>query len=109
MQTYAVRGAALKITGHYRRPGTAELYCGRPAGSRNGIFRDVNGWKLCTRCTTAEARDRAEAAAVADEHREDTTAAPAATSTWRSDWIGPSDDTALFTLTPAREQGALFA
>ncbi|MFJ2909373.1 hypothetical protein ACIO8F_08045 [Streptomyces sp. NPDC087228] len=75
MDTHAVRGAALKTTDHYRRPGTRTLYCGRPAGGRNGIFATVRGWKLCTRCVKAEARDRAAAAAVAAQH---TTARPAA-------------------------------
>ncbi|MGW8988705.1 hypothetical protein ACWGRF_02020 [Streptomyces zhihengii] len=107
--TYAVRGAALKTTGHYRRPGTPDLYCGRPAGGQNGIFATVNGWKLCTRCATAEAADRAAAATVAEQHREDTTAEPAAAATWRSDWISATDDTALFTLPTPTEQGALFA
>jgi hypothetical protein len=64
VETYAVRGAALKTTGHYRRPGTRELFCGRPAGGRNGIFAVVRGWRLCKRCVRAEARDRAEAEAV---------------------------------------------
>ncbi|WP_329148785.1 hypothetical protein OIU91_21260 [Streptomyces sp. NBC_01456] len=66
--TYAARGAVLKTTGHYRRPGTRDLFCGRPAGGRNGIFANVSGWHLCARCVTAEARDRAEAAVVADTH-----------------------------------------
>ncbi|MBB6415821.1 hypothetical protein [Streptomyces sp. AK010] len=65
METYAVRGAARKATGHYRRPGTRELYCGRPAGGRNWIFAVVRGWHLCKRCVRAEARDRFEAEAVA--------------------------------------------
>ncbi|MFB7461700.1 hypothetical protein [Streptomyces sp. NPDC056188] len=65
MDTYAVRGAARKTTGHYRRPGTTTLYCGKPAGGRNGIFNTVRGWKMCTRCVTAEALDRAEAEATA--------------------------------------------
>jgi hypothetical protein len=106
--TYAVRGSALKTTGHYRRPGTTQLYCGRPAGARNGIFATVTGWKLCTRCIAAKQRDRAEAAAVAEQHREDTTATDGAAQTWRSDWIGAQPDDTLFQLTPDREQGALF-
>ncbi|APD18798.1 hypothetical protein SEA_RALEIGH_50 [Streptomyces phage Raleigh] len=69
METYAVRGAALKTTGHYRRPGTRDLFCGRLAGGRNGIFAVVRGWRLCKRCVRAEARDRAEAAAVAAQWR----------------------------------------
>ncbi|MET9253765.1 hypothetical protein [Streptomyces sp. NPDC003717] len=68
-ETYAVRGAALKTTGHYGRPGTRELFCGRPAGGRNGIFAAVRGWHLCKRCVRAEARDRAEAEAVAAQWR----------------------------------------
>ncbi|MGW1760981.1 hypothetical protein [Streptomyces mirabilis] len=69
METYAVRGAARKTTGHYRRPGTRELYCGRLAGGRNWIFAAVRGWHLCKRCVQAEARDRAEAEAVAAQWR----------------------------------------
>lgn len=107
--TYAIRGARSNMTGHLRQPGTQTTYCGRPAGARNDEFRILTGWKLCTRCTATEERDRAEAAAVADEHREDTTAEPAAASTWRSDWIGPRNDAALFTLPTPVEQGALFA
>ncbi|MFF1307278.1 hypothetical protein [Streptomyces sp. NPDC058307] len=69
METYAVRGAARKTTGHYRRPGTRELYCGRRAGGRNSIFAAVRGWHLCKRCVRAEARDRYEAEAVAEAWR----------------------------------------
>ncbi|KUN96185.1 hypothetical protein [Streptomyces caeruleatus] len=69
METYAMRGAARKTTGHYRRPGTQELYCGRLAGGRNWIFAAVRGWHLCKRCVRAEARDRAEAEAVAAQWR----------------------------------------
>lgn len=72
METYAVRGAALKTTGHYRRPGTRELFCGRLAGGRNAIFATVRGWRLCKRCVRAEARDRAEAATVAAQWRTET-------------------------------------
>jgi hypothetical protein len=68
--TYAVRGAALKTTGHYRRPGTQDLYCARPAGGRNDIFATVRGWHLCAPCVKAEARDRAEAQEVAEQHQE---------------------------------------
>ncbi|MFJ8761055.1 hypothetical protein [Streptomyces cyaneofuscatus] len=75
MDTHAVQGAAHQATGHYRRPGTRTLYCGRPAGPCNAIFRTVRGWKLCRTCTAAEQRDRAAAAAVAAQHA---TARPAA-------------------------------
>ncbi|MFI8817473.1 MULTISPECIES: hypothetical protein [unclassified Streptomyces] len=75
MDTHAVRDAAHQATGHYRRPGTRTLYCGRPAGPRNGLFRTVRGWKVCRSCVNAEARDRAAAEAVAAEH---TTEQPAA-------------------------------
>ncbi|WP_405561900.1 hypothetical protein [Streptomyces sp. NBC_01180] len=108
--TYAIRGAARKTTGHYRRPGTQTTYCNKPTGGRNGIFATVTGWKLCTRCVKAEQRDRAEAAAVADEHRQDLTSTDTATSTWRSDWIPATPtDAGLFDIAPDREQGALFA
>ncbi|MCY0959617.1 hypothetical protein [Streptomyces sp. H27-H5] len=80
METYAVRGAALKTTGHYRRPGTRELFCGRLAGGRNAIFAAVRGWHLCKRCVRAEARDRAEAAAVATQWRTEVTRAPRGTA-----------------------------
>ncbi|WP_164711303.1 hypothetical protein [Streptomyces microflavus] len=72
-----MQGAAHQATGHYRRPGTRTLYCGRPAGGRNAIFRTVRGWKVCRPCASAEQRDRtaAEAVAVAVEH---TTNRPAA-------------------------------
>ncbi|MEU4178183.1 hypothetical protein [Streptomyces sp. NPDC026589] len=71
MDTHAVQGAAHQATGHYRRPGTRTLYCGRPTGPRNDPFRTVRGWKLCRPCVKAEARDRAEAAAVAADHTEE--------------------------------------
>ncbi|MEU1020241.1 hypothetical protein [Streptomyces sp. NPDC005898] len=80
METYAVRGAALKTTGHYRRPGTRELFCGRPAGGRNAIFAAVRGWHLCKRCVRAEARDRAEAVAVAAQWRTEAPLAPRPTA-----------------------------
>ncbi|MGC5343662.1 hypothetical protein [Streptomyces sp. DT171] len=160
MKTYAVRGAALKITGHYRRPGTTDLYCGRPAGDRNALFASVRGWKLCHACVKAADADRAAAtatataaldpetagtlpaivcishgdachddpkrrhiyrpastpadadrAAAAEESRYAAaliTEAEAADGTWRGQWIGARDDTALFTLPDPGEQGALF-
>jgi hypothetical protein len=111
VETYAVRGAALKTTGHYRRPGTRELFCGRPAGGRNGIFAVVRGWRLCKRCVRAEARDRAEAEAVAAQ--------------WRTEAEAVEPAGMLVTVPPARprrpvqlaldgvphppEQGVLFA
>ncbi|MFF4177636.1 hypothetical protein [Streptomyces sp. NPDC001750] len=110
MDTYAVHGAARKTTGHYRRPGTRELFCGRPAGGRNAIFAAVTGWKLCARCVNAEARDRADAAIVAESYRDDLTATEHAAQTWRSDWISATSDApTLFDLAGPREQGALFA
>ncbi|WP_329219220.1 hypothetical protein [Streptomyces microflavus] len=77
MDTHAVRAAALKTTGHYRRPGTRTLYCGRPAGGRNAIFRTVRGWKVCRSCASAEQRDRIAAEAVAVEHTTNPAAAVA--------------------------------
>ncbi|WP_406014340.1 hypothetical protein OG520_22215 [Streptomyces sp. NBC_00984] len=76
MDTHAVQGAAHQATGHYRRPGTRTLYCGRPAGGRNAIFAAVRGWKLCRSCAKAEQRDRTEAATVAEQHLADAPAAP---------------------------------
>ncbi|AVH58396.1 MULTISPECIES: hypothetical protein [Streptomyces] len=66
MKTYAVRGARTKLTGHYRRPGTRDLYCGRPAGAINDYAREVHGFKLCARCVKNEALDRAAATATAE-------------------------------------------
>ncbi|MES9554794.1 MULTISPECIES: hypothetical protein [unclassified Streptomyces] len=77
MDTHAVQGAAHQATGHYRRPGTRTLYCGRPAGPRNYIFAAARGWKLCRSCIKAEQHDRAEAAAVAEQHLADAPTAPA--------------------------------
>lgn len=70
MDTYSIRGARSQMTGHYRRPGTRDLYCGRPAGSKNGHGATLRGWKMCTPCVKAEAADRAAAEAVADSHDE---------------------------------------
>jgi hypothetical protein len=66
MKTYAVRAARSKTTGHYRRPGARDLYCGRPMGAPNGEFATLRGWKLCARCVKAEATDRAAATATAE-------------------------------------------
>jgi hypothetical protein len=111
--TYAVRGAALKTTGHYRRPGTQDLYCARPAGGRNDIFATVRGWHLCAPCVKAEARDRADATATAEAWL---APAPAeqvpATGTWRAEWISAraaATAPTLFDVEPDTEQGALFA
>jgi hypothetical protein len=68
MDTYSVRAARSKTTGHYRRPGTRTLFCGRPAGAPNTQFATLTGWKMCTRCVKAEAADRAEAEAVAAQY-----------------------------------------
>lgn len=66
MKTYAIRNARTKLTGHLRRPGTRDAFggCG-PIGVPNGDFHGLKGWKMCTRCVKAEARDRAEALATA--------------------------------------------
>ncbi|CAL9529715.1 zinc finger domain-containing protein [Streptomyces sp. enrichment culture] len=66
MKTYAIRGARTKLTGHYRVPGTRDLYCNKPAGAPNDIAQQVKGFKLCTQCVKAEARDRAAATATAE-------------------------------------------
>jgi hypothetical protein len=76
MDTYSVRAARSKTTGHYRRPGTRALFCGRPAGAPNTQFATLAGWKLCARCVKAEAVDRAEAEAVAEAWLDQPTAAP---------------------------------
>lgn len=66
--TYAVRGARTKTTGHYRRPGTRTLFCNRPAGAPNGQFATLHGWKMCTPCIKAHAAEQTEAATVAETH-----------------------------------------
>jgi hypothetical protein len=116
MKTYAVRAARSKTTGHYRRPGTRELYCGRLTGAPNGEFATLRGWKMCTRCVKAEAADRAAATATAEAWLDIPPAspiddashasadayitrehphvadlldlAPSTAGTWRAEWIG---------------------
>lgn len=61
-----MRAARSKTTGHYRRPGTRDLYCARPAGAPNDEFATLRGWKMCARCVKAEAADRAAATATAE-------------------------------------------
>ncbi|WP_405195162.1 hypothetical protein [Streptomyces anulatus] len=114
MDTHAAQGAAHQATGHYRRPGTRTLYCGRPTGPRNAIFRTVRGWKLCRSCVQAEARDRAAAAAVAAEHTTEQPAAiapaparPRRTPPAPTYIYGAQQLTIIGTPRPA--QGALFA
>ncbi|WP_278191920.1 hypothetical protein [Streptomyces sp. TRM75563] len=114
MDTHAVQGAARQATGHYRRPGTRTLYCGRPTGPRNHLFRTVRGWKLCRPCVAAEARDRAAAKAIAAEHTTDQPAAvtPAPARSRRT----PTAPTYIYGAqqltilgTPRPTQGTLFA
>lgn len=133
--TYAVRGATRKTTGHYRRPGTRDLYCGRPAGAPNDHARQAMGWKMCARCVKAEALDRADATATAEAWLDQSPASPLvsaalalgdlveavdarraadreAAGTWRAEWIGTratSPEPTLFDVEPDTEQGALFA
>ncbi|MFE4328716.1 hypothetical protein ACFRQM_04455 [Streptomyces sp. NPDC056831] len=59
-------------TGHHRRPGTHLTYCGRHALARTSMHT-----RMCRACVKAEARDRAEAAAVAEQHLAEAPAAPA--------------------------------
>ncbi|MYR46614.1 hypothetical protein [Streptomyces sp. SID5910] len=90
-------------TSHYKQPGSHLTYCGRTAGAP-GV-----GTRMCTRCVTAEARDRAEATATAEAWLDKPTAEA---DTWRADWIGTrttSPEPTLFDMTPDAEQGALFA
>ncbi|GGW68059.1 hypothetical protein [Streptomyces griseoloalbus] len=133
MDTYATQGArTTNSTGHYRRPGTQDLYCGRPAGDNNtGKAR-----RTCRPCVKAEARDRAEATATAEAWLDQPPASPltaaalafgdlveavdnqraaeraATANTWRAQWIGTraaSPEPTLFDVEPETEQGALFA
>src|SRR5690606_3055294 len=64
---------------HYKQPGSHLTYCGRTAGTP-GV-----GTRPCRPCVKAEARDRAEATAVADTHRED---APAHDDYGACEWCG---------------------
>jgi hypothetical protein len=116
MKTYAVRAARSKTTGHYRRPGTRDLYCGRPMGAPNGEFATLRGWKMCARCVKAEATDRAAATATAEAWLDAPPTSPLAAAetagTWRAEWIGAratSPTPTLFDVAPDTEQGALFA
>jgi hypothetical protein len=135
MKTYAVRAARSKTTGHYRRPGTRDLYCGRPAGAPNGEFATLRGWKMCARCVKAEAADRAAATATAEAWLDTPPTSPLAAAalllgaqveavdnrrareaetagTWRAEWIGArtrATAPTLFDVDPDTEQGALFA
>lgn len=110
-ETHAVRDAAIKTTGHYRRPGTQELYCGRLAGGRNWIFAAVRGWRLCKRCVRAEARDRAEAEAVAAAWRtEPVPTEPVGMMTMPAPWRAHRPEQLTLDGVPhAPEQCALFA
>lgn len=104
--THPITGAALTATGHKRIPGTFRSYCGRDLDKYPNTGRAA---RVCTPCVKAEARDRADAATVAEQHREDATAEPAAAATWRSDWIGATDTAPTLFALPAPDQGALFA
>ncbi|MEV4966671.1 hypothetical protein AB0886_05305 [Streptomyces sp. NPDC024062] len=70
MQTYAIRDARTKTTGHLRQDGTRTTYCNRAVGIPNGDFTGLKGWKMCQPCVRAEARDRAHAEEVAAQHAE---------------------------------------
>ncbi|MFE6683947.1 hypothetical protein [Streptomyces sp. NPDC057729] len=115
MDTHAVRGAAHQATGHYRRPGTRTLYCGRPAGGRNALFAAARGWKLCRSCVKAEQRDRAEAEAIAEQHLAEAPATPAPAPARPRRAIQPvpvyvhGAQQLVILGTPAPIQGALFA
>ncbi|MFF8095702.1 hypothetical protein [Streptomyces sp. NPDC016675] len=61
MNTYVIgRGH----TSHYKQPGSHLTYCGRTTGTP-GV-----GTRMCAPCVKAEARERAEAETVANDHRE---------------------------------------
>jgi hypothetical protein len=69
MDTYAARRATRRTTGHYRKPGTDRSYCGHDLDHTATPAEKFRA--ICQTCTKAEARDRAEAKAVAasrDEH-----------------------------------------
>ncbi|MGW4393324.1 hypothetical protein [Streptomyces sp. NPDC004685] len=115
MNTCAVRGAARKITGHYRGPGTPDLYCGNPSGAQKGSFATVTGWKLCARYVKTEALDRTAATATAEAWLDTRPTAPltaAEAGTWRAEWTGIRTRAiapTLFDVDPDTEQGTLFA
>ncbi|MFJ8900017.1 hypothetical protein [Streptomyces sp. NPDC102370] len=124
MQTYTTGRSR---TGHYKQPGSHLTYCGRTAGTAGTADR------ICRPCVKAEARDRAEATAVAESHlitnptewerdllasdavRDAIAAEQAETvtpGTWRAEWISAraaSPAPTLFDVEPEAEQGALFA
>lgn len=83
-ETVSIRGARTKGTGHYRRPGTRTTYCNRPAGAPNGMFAVLASWRLCTLCVKAEARDLAEATAVAADHTAPAPVVEQAPTTYRT-------------------------
>lgn len=69
LTTYATKDARTQRTGHYRREGSQDLYCGRPAGAPNDYAQQVKGFRLCTRCVKALALARAAAEDTAAQHR----------------------------------------
>ncbi|GHC44386.1 MULTISPECIES: hypothetical protein [Streptomyces rochei group] len=135
MRTYAARGARTKLTGHYRIPGSRDLYCNRPAGAPNDYAHGMARFKMCKPCVKNEARDRAEATKTAEAWLDQPPATPLAAAammfgalveavdnqraeqaetagTWRAEWIGTratSPEPTLFDVEPDMEQGALFA
>ncbi|MFF4118980.1 hypothetical protein ACFY0P_36805 [Streptomyces sp. NPDC001714] len=68
MNTFAARRATQRTTGHYRKPGTDRSHCGRDLDHTPTPAEQFLA--ICKACAKTEARDRAEAEAVADSHRE---------------------------------------
>ncbi|MGW4727650.1 hypothetical protein ACWEQC_00350 [Streptomyces shenzhenensis] len=85
MHTYSIRAAVTKTTGHYRRPGTMTTYC---TGAPTDLHANTGKTRrICARCVKAEARDRAEAAAVVETH----TPLTIATNAFEQGAYGPLD------------------
>ncbi|MFE7853735.1 hypothetical protein [Streptomyces sp. NPDC057403] len=128
MDTYRANTGS---TGHYRRQGTRETYCGRDA-----LAPLSNPARTCRLCVKAEALDRAAATATAEQWLDQPPASPLmaaalafgglveavdarraaeqaeAAGTWRAEWISTRAASAaptLFDVEPEAEQGALFA
>ncbi|MFF3353367.1 DUF6884 domain-containing protein [Streptomyces sp. NPDC002917] len=112
---YAPRGSRNLTTGHLLDDATGRAHCGAELAGPNGAA--VLTCAACRHAVEAEAAvepmapaDREAAEVEAMFAAQLVTEAEATVGTWRGEWIGQAAaDGALFTLTPDREQGALFA